>query len=159
MDIGLYHGKQYRIGKFTDVSLHLLSRSKDEGFTEFINSKGVLVENKYIIDIPIADLEDAYELWHDVIYKGNQFEADNIETLLESGSVDIDTDDLDTANKFGFKMQDQYWYSKTIKFKDIEALIEIKEPILKFEKTKQTTTHTIPKEEIMDYVKYIASFA
>lgn len=160
MDIGLYHGKQYRIGKFNDINLHLLSHSKDKGFTEFINSKGVLVPNKYIIDIPIADLEDAYELWQDVIYKGERFELVNyVETLLEREPVTIATSDSAKAKKFGFTRVDHGVYEKEIPISDIEAIIEIKEHLFQFEDTKPTTTRTIPKDEITDYVKYIASFA
>jgi hypothetical protein len=161
MDIGIYHGKQYRIGIIDNEkeSLHLISSTKDEGFAEYINTKGKIIENMFIKDTPIRELEDAYELGYEAYYKGEKFDTGSVENLWTKGNIRLDTEDIDIAKKYEFEVMDRSWFYKRVKAEEIEALIEYKAPILQFENTKQMTSRKIPKEEIMDYAKYMASFA
>lgn len=163
MELGLFNGNLYRLADTRDKELFLMSRNDINGFMkvpDYYDYKGDLITNLFERKINENDLEDAYELWHDVIYKGERFELVNyVETLLDGEPVTIATSDAAKAKKFGLPRVDHGVYEKEIPISDIEAIIEIKEPLYQFEKTKQTTTRTIPKDEIMDYAKYIASFA
>lgn len=162
MAMGLYKGKLYRVGTTyeREKRLNLVSGTKDVGFKEYIDKEGNIDNSLFIKTITEGELEDAYELWHDVIYKGERFELVNyVETLLDGEPVTIATSDAVKAKKFGFTHVDYAVFEKEIPISDIEAIIEIKEPLYQFEDTKPTKTRTIPKDEIMDYAKYIASFA
>ncbi|NMC57579.1 MAG: hypothetical protein GYA50_10190 [Eubacteriaceae bacterium] len=161
MDIGLYNKNRYRIGKFTDISLHLLSKIKDEGFIDFINSKGIKVENKFIKDIPIHDLEDAYELNCKVIYKGREFDvSSSMANMIKTNKLIIGTLDYPLSEELGgFERVDKYYYEKEVGFYEIDKFNEVKKPLFHFKNTKSVTTREIPKDEIIKYALYIESFA
>lgn len=160
MAYGVFKNNLYRISDNQNGKIDLISDKKENGFHEYVNIIGEKNNKLFVKLISENDLEDAYELWQDVIYKGERFELVNyVETLLDGEPVTIATSDAAKAKKFGFTHVDHAVYEKEIPISDIEAIIEIKEPLYQFEETKATTTRTIPRDEIMDYVRYIASFA
>jgi hypothetical protein len=162
MKIGVYNSKLYRLAKTKENKLFLMNGKKEEGFVkvpDYYDYKGELHTSLYEREIKEEELEDAYALSYKAYYKGEEFHAASVEDIWNEGNLGLDTEDIDLAEKYEFEALDRSWFDKRVKAEEIEALIEYKIPILQFENTKQMTSRKIPKEEIMDYAKYMASFA
>ncbi|NMC57576.1 MAG: hypothetical protein GYA50_10175 [Eubacteriaceae bacterium] len=162
MKIGIYNNKSYRLAITKEKKLFLMHRDMENGFEhvpDYYNYKDELITNLYQKEITENDLEDAYALKYEAVYKGVRFEAFQVEDLFNKGKMQIWTENDDIAEKYDFERMDMYWYYKFIEEKDIEELVEIREPIFKFKDTKKVTKQVIPKDKILQYSEYIASFA
>jgi hypothetical protein len=159
MEIAEYRNKLYRIVQIEN-ELFLMSRGKkEEEFTPAIGINGKVIDGLYEKKVKEEELEDAYEFGYEAYYKGEKFDTASVEDLWNEGNIRLDTENIDFVEKYEFEVMDRSWFYKRVKAEEIEALIEYKVPILQFENTKQMTSRKIPKEEIMDYAKYMASFA
>ncbi|NMC56526.1 MAG: hypothetical protein GYA50_04825 [Eubacteriaceae bacterium] len=162
MNYGKYKGNIYRLSKLRDNKYYLFSWSNENDFKEvpsITDYKGVIHSGRYKKEIEINALEDAYALKYEAVYKGIRFDAALIEYLHKEGRMEIWTEDDDIAEKYDFERIDMFWYYKYIEGKDIEELVEIREPIFQFKDTKKVTKQVIPKDKILQYSEYIASFA
>jgi len=159
MEIAEYRNKLYRIVQIEN-ELFLMSRGKkEEEFTPAIGINGKVIDGLYEKKVKEEELEDAYALSYKAYYKGEKLHAEGVEDIWNEGDIGLDTEDIGFVEKYEFKVLDRSWFYKRVKAEEIEALIEYKVPILQFKNTKQMTSRKIPKEEIMDYAKYMASFA
>ncbi len=159
MTIVKHYGKLYRMAIDKNGRMNLISKEKDDGFQEYVDVVGEISHDLFIKKVGEEELEDAYALSYKAYYKGEKFDTESVEDLWNEGDIALDTEDIDLAKKYEFKALDRSWFYKRVKAEEIEALIEYKVPILQFKNTKQMTSRKIPKEEIMDYAKYMASFA
>jgi len=162
MNLGKYNGKLYRMSQPKEGKLYLYSWERQEGFREvpsMTDYMGKVHSGRYKREVKEEELEDAYALSYKAYYKGEKLHAEGVEDIWNEGDIGLDTEDIDFVKKYEFKVLDRSWFYKRVKAEEIEALIEYKVPILQFKNTKQMTSRKIPKEEIMDYAKYMASFA
>ncbi|NLJ98942.1 MAG: hypothetical protein GX320_06735, partial [Tissierellia bacterium] len=60
----------------------------------------------------------------------------------------------DIAEKYGFIKKEQFIFDKNVFLDEIDALIEIKKPILKFSNLKEQKT-TIKQKDIRNYISNI----
>ena len=152
---GLYKNKTYSLDIFNNV-LELTSReSKDinNGFQEYIDVTGKKHNNIFTKEVSIDDIEFAYELEFKVVYTGIEFEPWAIRKfILENYQLSLFTDSPTVAEQYEFIKQEQFVFKKEIPLDDLDALIEIKKPILKFKDMNKVVTR-IEKEDIRDYLK------
>jgi hypothetical protein len=88
-----------------------------------------------------------YEFTYRLIYKGVEF----LPLAVDKGSLDkkcitIATSDRDSARTFGFTKTEPFVFDKKIPLDEIDALIEIKKPILKFKNQKEERTRIENKD-------------
>lgn len=159
MNYGINNNNIFRISIKQNGTIILISYKKYDGFHEYINVVGEINNNLFVKEVSKNDLEDAYALKYEIVYKGIRFKAFQPEDLYNDGKMEIWTDYDDIAEKYDFERMDMFFYYKLIEEKDIEELVEIREPIFQFKDTKKVTKQVIPKDKIMQYAEYIASFA
>ena len=96
-----------------------------------------------------------YEIEYRVLYKRREYECLKVNSkTLDVNYIIIFTSDLDIAEKYGFIKKEQFIYDKDIYLDEIDALIEINKPILKFSYLKEQKIKIDPKD-IMDYLSNI----
>ena len=74
----------------------------------------------------------------------------NSETIDEN-YITIFTSDADVAKKYGFIKKEQFIYEKDISLDEIDALVEIKKPILQFSYLKEQKKE-IAQKNIRNYL-------
>jgi hypothetical protein len=164
MSYGIYNSKIYRLSKSKEGKLYLFSWENDDGFIQVqkvYDYNGILHSGRFKKEINANDLEDAYKLDCKVIYKGSEFDiSSSMSDIINTNKLIIGTLDYPLTEELGgFERVDKYYYEKEVSFDEIDKFLEVKKPLFHFKNTYNVTTKEIPKEEIMDYVKYIASFA
>ena len=152
---GLYKNKTYLLDIFNNV-LELTSRESEDinnGFQEYIDVTGKKHNNIFTKEVSIDDIEFAYELEFKVVYKGIEFEPWAIgKFILENNQLSLFTDSPAVAEQYEFMKQEQFVFKKEIPLDDLDALIEIKKPILKFKDMNKVVTR-IEKKDIRDYLE------
>lgn len=73
---------------------------------------------------------------------------------LDANYITISTSDSDIAEKYGFIKKEQFVFDKNILLDEIDALIEIKKPILKFSNLKEQKI-MIERKDIKNYLSNI----
>lgn len=130
--------------------LYLFSRSKRTGLEKVINDDiGVTYEKEVSED----DLDFAYELRFRAEYFGHAFKVMSSidKRRLEDGIIALSTFDRDIGDLLEFDSYDQFLLYKDVQMDDIDRLIEVKVPILKFKGMEEIETE-IPKDKIAEYI-------
>lgn len=138
-------------------TLELTSNKMEDtkhGFKEYVD----VLENRHrdilVKVVSVDDLEFAYELRYKVIYNNIEFEPWSIgKHILNEEKISLFTSDSDLAALYGFTKEEQFVFKKELKLNDVEALIEIKIPILKFKHMKEERTR-IEQKYIEKYLEY-----
>ena len=107
----------------------------------------------YKREVSEDDLDFAYRTKYLVDYQGQTFEilADIGKRLLGQGKIYLYTEDREDARKLEFEGYDNGSFQKGIDLDEVERVIEIKIPILRF-KGMASTQRIIEKDQIMDYI-------
>ena len=154
---GIYNKKIYRLN-ILENGFEIYSESKDKvdsSFKEIKIQQGLFSRSVYSKEIKLTDLELAYELNYKVIFKGSEYKClkENSQTL-DINYITIYTSDSDIAQKYGFTKKEQFIFDKDVSLDEIDALIEIKKPILKFSNLKEQKI-TINQKDIKNYLSNI----
>jgi hypothetical protein len=148
----IYNDQVFRLALVSN-KLFLISNKRLSGFTNAIDIFGKEIDDLYEKEVTEDSLQSAYELFYDVQYKGRRFETlTNITWLRDKGLVQIETKDTALAKELGFQRFEIIVFMKEIPLEEIENLIEIKKPVLKFKSVGVTET-VIPKESIIQYLQ------
>lgn len=139
----IYKGKNFLMDIYNN-KVELTSSKKEDlnnGFKEYVDVLGNRHSDILVKEVSVDDLEFAYELNYKVIYKDIEFEPWCIgKHILKEEKISLFTSSSDLASLYGFNKEDQFVFKKELKLNDIEALIEIKIPILKFNQMKEERT-------------------
>ncbi|MGG0658426.1 hypothetical protein [Rummeliibacillus pycnus] len=151
----IYKGKTFILDIYNNT-LELISNKREDvnnGFKEYVDVLGNRQSDILVKEISVDDLEFAYELKYKVIYNNIEFEPWSIgKYILNEEKISLFTSNSDLASLYGFTKEEQFVFKKEIKLNDIEALIEIKIPILKFNHMKEERTR-IEQMYIKKYLK------
>ncbi|QUH30055.1 hypothetical protein [Vallitalea guaymasensis] len=153
----LHRNKTYLLN-ITNNVLELTSndiRDINIGFKEYIDVLGNKHRNILVKKVDMDEIEFAYELKYKVMYKGLEFEPWAIgRFILENNSLSLFTQDTKIANQYNFIKKEQFVFKKDILLDEVDALIEIKKPILKFKYLDEVIL-SIKKEDIVDYLNKV----
>jgi hypothetical protein len=71
--------------------------------------------------------------------------------ILDENEISLFSMDSNDVDCYGFEKQEQFVFKKDVPLNDIESIIEVKKPILIFEKLPESR-EVIPREEVRDYI-------
>lgn len=149
--------KIYRLN-ISEDNLEIFTKSAekvDSSFKEVKIQQGFFLSIIYTKEIKISDIELAYELRYKVIFKGMEYDCLKVDSeTLDLNYITIYTSDSDIAEKYGFKKKEQFIFDKNVSLDEIDALIEIKKPILKFSFLKEKKI-TIVQKDVRAYLATI----
>ncbi|WP_010677573.1 hypothetical protein [Bacillus timonensis] len=150
----LYQNKVYPVN-FQGQVLCLTSKFKENGFNELIDIVGNRHDDIFIKEVSLEDVLLVYELKMNAIYKGKEFETYGVDSsTLEKNYILLFSMDYEDVNDFGFRKHEQFVYQKEVALGDIDALVEMKKPILKWENQPESR-RTIPNNKIRDYLSQL----
>jgi hypothetical protein len=120
--------------------------NRNIGFQEYVDVLGNSHSDILIKNIDKEELEFAYELNYEVVYNNILFEPWAIGRFcVEQDRISLYTNDPEQAENYGFTKEAKFVYKKEVNLDEIEALIEIKVPILKFSYMKEERTKITQK--------------
>lgn len=153
----IYNKKIYKLN-ILENSFEIYTKSKDivdSSFKEIEIQQGFFSTVIYTKEIGITDIELAYELDYKVIFKGMEYECLKVNSeTIDENYITIFTSDADVAKKYGFIKKEQFIYDKDISLDEIDALVEIKKPILQFSSLKAQKKE-IAQKNIRNYLSNI----
>ena len=140
------------------MKVRLKTRVPEQGFKELVDLAGNIHKDIFIKEVEMDNVAVIYELYYKVIYKGKEFEAFSSEKyMLEYNKMIISTKKSNIADQFGFIKKEQFVYDKDVQLNTIDALIEIKKPIVKSNYMKEEKTR-IEQKDIKNYLKSIVVY-
>lgn len=150
----IYNNKIY-IANIRNMKVRLKTRIHEQGFKELVDLAGNFHNDIFIKEVEMDDVDIIYELIYKVIYKSMEFELfTSKKHMLEYNQVTLYTKEFNIAEKYGFKKKEQFVYDKVIQLDEIEALIEIKKPIIKFNYMQEERIR-IEQKDIKSYSENI----
>ncbi|EST12373.1 hypothetical protein [Sporolactobacillus laevolacticus] len=147
----VYKGKVYE-ANMRNSPIRLKSRKLDSEFSELVDLAGNIHKDIFNNEVNFDDVEMIYELDYKLIYKGVEFLPLAVGKFsLDEKSITVSTSDRDIARNYGFIRKEPFVFDRSIPLDDIDALIEIKKPILKFKDQKEERTK-IDHKDIKTYL-------
>lgn len=147
----IYQNKNYPVNIREQV-LHIISKYKNNGFQELNDIAGNKHDDIFIKEVTLDDVELVYELKINAVYNGREFETNGVDSsTLEKNYILLFSMDYEDVNNYGFIKHEQFVYQKEVKLEDIDSLVEIKKPILKWENQPESRK-TIPSNKIQEYL-------
>ena len=143
-----YEGKIYKTVKKTENNTVILS-----SYDEKINKRSVLYIahlGVYHTEVNIEDVDELYDVENWVLYRGllcNPRSLDKV--LLKYNSIYIVAPKDINATEYGFEREDNSFYQKKVKLKDIEAVVTKKVWI----KGKEKGTTEIIKTDMVQFLE------
>ena len=154
MIYAIYKNKVY-LANVRDLKVRLKTRMIEPGFNELVDLAGNIHKDIFIKEVDINNVDVIYEVDYRVLYKGNEYKCLKVsKNNLDINYITIYTSDSDIAQKYGFIKKEQFIFDKNVFLDEIDALIEIKKPILKFSNLKEQKI-IIKQEDIKDYLSKI----
>ncbi|MBE6050036.1 MAG: hypothetical protein E7214_05060 [Clostridium sp.] len=151
MMYAVYKNKVY-LANVRELKVRLKSRIAEPGFNELVDLAGNIHKDIFIKEVDMNNIDIIYEIDYRVLYKGNEYKCLKVtKEILDINYITIYTNDSDIADQYGFIKKEQFIYDKNIPLNEIDALIEIKKPILKFKYLKEEKTK-IEQKEIKNYL-------
>lgn len=146
---GIYKDKKF-IMNICNNKVELISHKNEDvnnGFEEYVDVLGNRRRDILVKEVNVDDLQFAYKLKYKVIYNSIEFEPWSIgKHILDKEKISLYTSNSDLASLYEFNKEEQFVFKKELKLSDIEALIEIKIPILKFDQLKEERTRIEPND-------------
>lgn len=151
MSYTIYQGKLY-LSNIRNMKVRLRSRVAEEGFTELIDLVGNIHNDVFIKEVNIEDVDIIYNLEYKVVYKGREFIPWAVgKFILETDKISLGTNDEKEARSYAFEKMEQFVFKKDVPIDEVDALIEIKKPILKSQNMKEQFTR-IEQKNIRNYI-------
>ncbi|OLS38290.1 hypothetical protein BTR22_07335 [Alkalihalophilus pseudofirmus] len=146
----IYKDKIYPLN-IRDGSLRLRSNIKEEGFKQSIDIMGNEHNDLFIKDLSEEDVELAFEIEVVVVFKGKEFQLFS-SVSPEDNTVKLISFNPEQAKQFDFEIHEPFVFKKEISFDEVEEIIEIRKPILKWEGQPESR-RVIPKESFRAYLE------
>ena len=154
MIYAVYKNKIY-LANIRQSKVRLKTRVVEPGFNELVDLAGNIHKGIFIKEIDINDVDIIYAIEHRVLYKGSEYKCLKVNSqTLDINYITIYTSDSDIDEKYGFTKKEQFIFDKDVSLDEIDALIEIKKPILKFSNLKGQKI-TINQKDIKNYLSNI----
>lgn len=153
MAYAVYNNRLHRLYE-RDGKIRIVSRNKEEGFANYVDILGETADDLFVKEVSEDDLDFAYELWYRAEYFGHEFDVfSSIDKKLFEKNVIVLKASFndDMAKLLDFDHYDRGTLIKRLCFDDIDRLIEVKVPILKFKDMEQTEKE-IPKDKIAEHI-------
>ena len=143
-----YEGKIYKTVKKTENNTVILS-----SYDEKINKRSVLYIahlGVYHTEVNIEDVDELYDVENWVLYRGLLCNPRSLRSvLLERNYIYIIAPKDINATEYGFEREDNSFYQKKVKLKDIEAVVTKKVWI----KGKEKGTTEIIKTDMVQFLE------
>ena len=150
----IYKNKVY-LANFREAKVILKTRIAEGGFKELVDLAGNVHKDIFIKEVDINDVDIVYDVDYRVLYRGNEYKCLKVSRkTVALNYITIFTSDSDIANQCGFIKKEQFVFDKDVSLDQIDALIEIKKPILKFNNLKEEKIK-IEKNDIRYYLSNI----
>lgn len=154
MMYAVYENKVY-LANVRELKVRLKARMAEPGFNELVDLAGNIHKDILIKEVDMNNVDIIYEVDYRVLYKGNEYKCLKVaKETLDINYITIYTNDSDIADQYGFIKKEQFIFDKDVSLDEIDALIEIKKPILKFNYLKEEKTK-IEQKDIKDYLANI----
>ncbi|MFJ5751025.1 hypothetical protein [Peribacillus frigoritolerans] len=155
MKYAIYNHKDYLLNIRND-RLRLRTHEPEQGFREVFDQTGNKT-NLFIKDVTKEEVDLVYELKFLVAYKGKEFEPYSLgRHILDENEISLFSMDSNDAACYEFEKQEQFVFKKDVPLNDIEAIIEMKKPLLIFEDLPESRK-VIPRGEVRDYIMKLNS--
>lgn len=151
MIYAVYNNKVY-LANVRKSKVRLKTRVAELGFNELVDLPGNIHKDIFIKEVDIDNVDIIYEVDYQVLYKGNKYKC--LKVAKENADINyitIYTSDSNIAYQYGFIKKEQFIFDKDVSLDEIDALIEIKKPILKFNYLKESQTK-IEQKDIRNYL-------
>ena len=149
-----YKDKIY-LANIRQSKVRLKTRIKEQGFNELVDLAGNIHKDIFIKEVDINDVDRIYEIEYRVLYKGSENKCLKVsKETLDINYLTIYTSDSTIAEKYGFIEKEQFIYDKDVLLDEIDALVEIKKPILNFSYLKEQKK-IINQKDVRDYLATI----
>lgn len=149
-----YKDKIY-LANIRQSKVRLKTRIKEQGFNELVDLAGNIHKDIFIKEVDINDVDRIYEIYYRVLYKGSEYKCLKVsKETLDINYITIYTSDSTIAEKYGFIKKEQFIYDKDVLLDEIDALVEIKKPILNFSYLKEQKK-IIEQKDVRDYLATI----
>ncbi|MDR4887685.1 hypothetical protein RGU12_09015 [Fredinandcohnia sp. QZ13] len=153
----IYKGIVYEVtinGDLLNLTSYDVNDKQTNGFKEYVDVLGRPHKDIFEKDIAISDVDLVYLKKINAIYKGKEFETYGINSsTLENNYILLFSKNYEDVNNYGFIKHEQFVYQKEVTLEDIDALVEIKKPILKWEDQLESRK-LIPNNMIREYLSY-----
>lgn len=154
MIYAIYKNKIY-LANVRQSKVRLKTRVAELGFNELVDLAGNVHKDIFIKEVDMNDVDIIYEVEYRVLYRGNEYKCLKVaKETVDINYITIFTSDSDIAKKYGFTKKEQFIFDKDVSLDEIDALIEIKKPILKFSHLKDQKIK-IEQKNIRDYLSNI----
>jgi len=149
-----YKDKIY-LANIRQSKVRLKTRIKEQGFNELVDLASNIHKDIFIKEVDINDVDRIYEIEYRVLYKGSEYKCLKVsKETLDINYITIYTSDFSIAEKYGFIKKEQFIYDKDVLLDEIDALVEIKKPILNFSYLKEQKK-IIEQKDVRDYLATI----
>lgn len=149
-----YKNKAY-LANVRESKVRLKTRSAELGFNELVDLAGNVHKDIFIKEVDMNNVDIIYEVDYRVLYKENEYKCLKVaKETLDINYITIYTSDSNIAGQYGFIKKEQFIFDKDVSLDEIDALIEIKKPILRFNHLKEERTK-IEQKNIRDYLSNI----
>ena len=136
----IYKKRKYKLN-MSEGKLEIFTKLIDQvdpSFKVVKMQQGFFTTVVYIKEIKITDIELAYELNYRVRFKGMEFDCLKVDSeTLDTNYITIFTSDSNIAERYRFLKKEPFIYEKNVLLDEIDALVEIKKPILNFSYLKE----------------------
>lgn len=154
MIYAIYKNKIY-LANVRQSKVRLKTRVAELGFNELVDLAGNVHKDIFIKELDMNDVDIIYEVEYRVLYRGNEYKCLKVaKETIDINYIIIFTSDSDIAEQYGFIKKEQFIFDKDVSLDEIDALIEIKKPILKFSHLKEQKVK-IEQKNIRDYLSNI----
>jgi len=156
----VFRNKSYKfdIDDVNENTLELISNNTSDlerGFIKYVDELGNVHSNILVKKVTIDEIELVYELQVNAVYKGKEFETYAVGPFcLEKNSLALFSMEPSDMDQYGFEKQEQFVFKKDISLDDVDALVEIKIPILSFA-GNPVSRRLIPSNLIKEYLRNI----
>lgn len=154
MIYAIYRNNIY-LANIRQSKVRLKTRIAEPGFKELVDLAGNIHNDIFIKEVEINDVDIIYEQEYSVLYRGSEYECLKVNSqTLDRNYITISTNDSDLAEKYGFIKKEQFIFDKNVILDEIDELIEIRKPILKFSNLKEQKI-IISQKDIRNYISNI----
>ncbi|GGA16666.1 hypothetical protein GCM10011384_01970 [Psychrobacillus lasiicapitis] len=146
-----HNNKIYSVNIRND-KYRLKSKEQENGFKELIDLGGNVHHDIFIKEVTLDEIDFLFELRHRIIYKGKEYEAFSIgELVIDDGKITLFSSDYKDYESNGFEKKEQFVFTKEVSIYEIDALVEIMEPILEFFNFPEERK-VIPSNQVKEYL-------
>ena len=143
-----YNNKSYLVN-IRDDKYRLRSKEHENGFKELVDLGGNIHHDVFIKEASREEIDLLFELNYKVVYKGKEYEPFSIgELVVDNGKITLFSSDYGIE---GFEKQEQFVFKKEVSIDEIDAIVEIRKPILEFDKLPEERK-VISSSQVKEYL-------